>query len=280
MRAAAPPARSLCQLQPCARCDEAAGNGSGPSAASRHVGVWRGLGQGGLQTGGLQNPPGWRGACGAGMRGTHVLGLGKSLVPASWTGSCPLSGGGGRQGLSGGCLGQGQLPGTTVAEGAAWCSPPIPVVGQGRDPLPGPPGARGLVSRWAGAGGSLWDPAPPRGWGAPSVVSLHRGEGCGAGEVAAPSVWGCPPLSGGCAGRRRGAGSAVGWAGCLRAGSPWASRDSPPALARFPQRGHARARRGAGPHRHCPTVPPTPHGLWHPWGAEPGLGGAGDAPPG
>lgn len=111
MRAAAPPARALCQLQPCARCDEAAGNGSGPSAASRHVGVWRGLGQGGLQTGGLQNPPGWRGACGAGMRGTHVLGLGKSLVPASWTGSCPLSGGSGRQGLSGGCLGQGLQPG-------------------------------------------------------------------------------------------------------------------------------------------------------------------------
>lgn len=86
VRAAAPPARALCQPQPCARCDEAAGDGSGPSAASRHAGLWRGLGQG---QGQAQHTP-------AGP--PQPEGPGKSITVSGWErawcppGSFPLGG--------------------------------------------------------------------------------------------------------------------------------------------------------------------------------------------
>lgn len=55
-----------------------------------------GWGGGGHSRALAEPPPSWRGACRVGTRGTHVLGLGKSLVPAYWTtclpGSCPLGG--------------------------------------------------------------------------------------------------------------------------------------------------------------------------------------------
>lgn len=288
MRAAAPPALALCQLQPCARCDEAAGDGSGPSAASRHVGVWHGLGQGGLQ---WQSPPSWRGTCAAGTRGTHVLGLGKSLVPASWT-SPQWRGWLARveQGVSGvepsalccSTWAPTHLPGTLVAEGAVCCSPPPR---WGRDPLPGSPGREGLASRWTGAVSSLGDPAPHCGWlGVGGTLCGVTAETWGLWEWLSPVCGAAPHSLGGLrwqalwGRRRRGAGRQAAREPALR-GPLWirlqtwhASRGRV-----TPGHGGGQDRIAASPrcHRH-PTAPGTPGLL--PRGAEPGLRGAGAAP--
>lgn len=284
MRAAAPPARALCQLQPCARCDEAAGDGSGPSAASRHAGVWCGLGRGGLQRGT---------AGGGGMQGRNEghprIGAGKEPgdrildCPPAWQ-LPPLQRGWPvrvERGVPGAdppalCCSMWaptHLPGTPVAEGAVWCSPPAQCWGRGETPYPAPQ----VVGVWQGGGQGLaavlgtLHPAVD-GWGRGHPLWGHCGEAraVGQGKRLSPVCGAAPHTLWGLRWRvpwgrqRRGAGRR---AGCPGAGSPRASRDSSPALARFPQRGHGRAWWGVGPHRCCPTVPPAPHSPWHTWAA-------------
>jgi len=135
-----PPTRALCQLQPCARCDQAAGDGSGPSAASCHAGVWRGLGRGGLQRGRQwQGTPSWSGGARK-ERGAPVCwDWGRARCPHPGPPSCPAA----APSVEGYRVGRGvpgvdppalhcstraptHLPGPPVAEGAAWCSPPPP----------------------------------------------------------------------------------------------------------------------------------------------------------
>lgn len=216
MRAAAPPARALCQPQPCARCDEAVEDGSGPSAGSRHTGVWHGLGQGGLQWGTSRAPPAGEGHAGQ-ERGAPMC--------WSWEG--------------------------------AW------------HPHPGPPACLAAALS-GGPCAPLWMVG---GVGHPLWGHCREVGAVGQGKWLSPVCGAVPHSPWGLRwwapwGRQRcGAGRR---AGCPGAGSLRASRDSSPALARFPWRGHAGARSGAGPHHGCPTVPPAPRSPWQPRAAPPG----------